>query len=61
MNLPDRTLVRKLAVVLVIKLFVLVGLWWGFVREERVAVSPESAAAQMLGPAPAPMSLSVQE
>jgi hypothetical protein len=61
MNLRDRTLVRKLAVVLVIKLFVLGGLWWVFVREERVAVSPETAATQMLGSSPAPLSKSVQE
>lgn len=61
MNLRDRTLVRKLAVVLVIKLFVLGGLWWVFVRHERVAVSPESAASQMLGPTSAPSSPSVQE
>ncbi len=52
---------RKLAVVLVIKLFVLGGLWWVFVREERVAVSPETAATQMLGSSPAPLSKSVQE
>lgn len=61
MNLPDRILIRKLAVVLVIKLLVLVGLWWGFVREERVVVSPEAAAAQMLDSRPAKISNSVQE
>jgi hypothetical protein len=54
MDLQDRFLVRKLAIVLVIKLAVLVGLWWGFVREQRVPVNTESAATQMLGSRPVP-------
>jgi hypothetical protein len=54
MDLRDQTLVRKLAVVLVIKLAVLTGLWWGFVREQRVPVDTDSAALQMLGSRPAP-------
>jgi hypothetical protein len=54
MDLRDRTLVRKLAVVLVIKLAVLTGLWWGFVRDQRVPVDTDSAAMQMLGSRPAP-------
>ncbi|MEZ5706966.1 MAG: hypothetical protein R3E56_17945 [Burkholderiaceae bacterium] len=49
MNLQDRTLVRKLAVVLVIKLAVLVGLWWWFVRDQRVPVDAGATASQMLG------------
>jgi hypothetical protein len=44
----DKTLVRKLAVVLVIKLAVLTALWWSFVREQRVAVDGERVAAQFL-------------
>ncbi|WP_431149769.1 cytochrome oxidase putative small subunit CydP [Acidovorax facilis] len=54
MDLRDRLLVRKLAVVLVIKLAVLTGLWWGFVRDQRVPVDTDSAATQMLGSRPAP-------
>ena len=58
MNFQDRTLVRKLATVLVIKLAVLVALWWGFVRDQRVPVDVDAAASQMLGAklAPAPTS-----
>jgi hypothetical protein len=44
----DKTLVRKLAVVLLLKLAVLVALWWGFVRDERVTVDPSRVAAQFL-------------
>jgi len=43
---------RKLAIALAIKLLVLTGLWWGFVREQRVPVDTDAAAAQMLGPGP---------
>ena len=57
MDLRDRPLVRKLAVVLVIKLAVLTGLWWGFVRDQRVPVDTDSAAMQMLGSRPAPTDL----
>jgi hypothetical protein len=57
MDLRDRTLVRKLAVVLVIKLAVLIGLWWGFVRDQRVPVDTDSAAMQMLGSRPVPTDL----
>lgn len=51
MNPPDRTLVRKLAFVLVLKLVVLVALWWFFVNEQRVAVDGAGIATQLLGPA----------
>lgn len=61
MRFHDRSLIRKLAIVLVIKLAVITGLWWGFVREQRVPVDAQSAAAQMLGASPAPTSKSVQE
>jgi len=49
MDPRDRLLLRKLATVLVIKLLVLMGLWWGFVREQQVPVDPHAAARQMLG------------
>jgi len=44
----NKTLAKKLAVVLVIKLAVLVALWWGFVREQRVTLDADSVAAQFL-------------
>jgi len=50
MNPQDRILVRKLAVVLVIKLAVLVALWWVFVREYRVTPPEAGVATQLLGP-----------
>jgi hypothetical protein len=55
----DRTphpLSRKLAIVLVIKLVVLTGLWWGFVRDERVPVDTDRVAARLLGPLQTPPS-----
>lgn len=48
-------LARKLAVVLVLKLAVLLGLWWGFVREQRVHVDSQRVAAQLLQPAAKPL------
>ena len=50
MNFSDKTLVKKLAVVLVLKLAVLVALWWVFVREQHVAVDENNVAAQFLTP-----------
>ncbi|MDP1886452.1 cytochrome oxidase putative small subunit CydP [Polaromonas sp.] len=41
---------RKLALVLVIKLAVLMALWWFFVRDQRVPVDGEGVATQLLGP-----------
>ena len=40
----DQVLVRRLAVVLAIKLVLLFGLWWGFVRDQRVTVDASSMA-----------------
>ncbi len=61
MQFHDRSLIRKLAVVLVVKLLVLTGLWWAFVHEQRVPVDAETAAAQMLGAVPASIPTSAQE
>ena len=47
-----KTLVRKLAIVLVLKLAVLVALWWGFVREQHISVDGASVAAQFLQSVP---------
>ena len=54
---------RKLALVLVIKLAVLAGLWWGFVRDQRAAVTTARATAPIIGtrPTPAPMTSTTQE
>jgi hypothetical protein len=60
MDLRYRFLLRKLAVVLAIKLVFLTGLWWGFVREQRVAVDTDAAVSQMLGSRPMPH-VSIQE
>ena len=49
MKLQDKTLLKKLALALVIKLVLLAALWWGFVRDQRVAVDGDAAAAQLLG------------
>jgi hypothetical protein len=44
----DQLLVKRLAWVLVIKLLVLYGLWWGFVRDQRVTVDASGMAMQTL-------------
>ena len=49
MKPQDKILVQRLAVVLVIKLAVLMALWWAFVREQSVAVDSQATAAQLLG------------
>lgn len=49
MTPQDKTLVKKLTLALLVKLVVLFGLWWGFVREQRVAVDAQTAATQLLG------------
>lgn len=56
MLLLKNPLVKKLAVVLLIKLALLTALWWGFVRDQRVTVDTNSVAAQFLqnGPIPTP-------
>lgn len=49
MKLQDKILLKKLAIALVVKLVLLTALWWGFVRDQRVAVDGAAAAAQLLG------------
>ena len=48
MKLADQLLVKRLGVVLVIKLVLLFGLWWGFVRDQQVTVDANGMAAQEL-------------
>jgi hypothetical protein len=50
----DKTLTRKLALVLLVKLALLLSLWWGFVREQRVTVDADKVAAQLLQGVPTP-------
>ena len=50
MNLADKTLVKKLVYVLVIKLILLIALWWFFIRDQKVAVDENSVANQFLSP-----------
>lgn len=48
MKPADHMLVKRLGVVLVIKLVLLFGLWWGFVRDQRVTVDASGMASQAL-------------
>ena len=51
MHFSDPTLLKKLALVLVLKLAILLALWWVFVRQQSVAVDASGVAAQLLQPA----------
>jgi hypothetical protein len=51
MNVSNRYLVNKLAIALVLKLVILMALWWVFVRDQGVAVDDNVVAAQLLQPA----------
>jgi hypothetical protein len=44
----DITLAKKLVLVLLVKLTLLLVLWWGFVREQRVTVDADKVASQLL-------------
>lgn len=50
MSAPQDRLVRHLAIAIALKLVVLVGLWAAFVREERVSVDVDAAAAHLSAP-----------
>jgi hypothetical protein len=56
MKPADHVLVKRLGVVLLIKLLLLFGLWWGFVLEQRVTVDASGMATQVL----VPVSVSVE-
>ncbi len=49
MNRQDRSLVEKLALVLVIKLLVLTAMWWFLVHDQRLPISSDGVAAELLG------------
>lgn len=48
MTLSDQILLRRLGLVLAIKLALLFGLWWGFVRDQQVVVGASDMAARAL-------------
>ena len=54
MNPRDRNLARKIALVMLLKLALLLALWWSFVREQRVTVDADKVAAQLLQGVPMP-------
>jgi hypothetical protein len=51
----DKTMARKLALLLLLKFALLLALWWGFVREQRVTVDSEKVATQLLQGGPTPV------
>ena len=51
MNLTDRRLLRYLVHAVLIKLVVLVLLWWAFVRDARLPVDADATARQVGAPA----------
>ncbi|MFT7724626.1 MAG: hypothetical protein QM788_17650 [Roseateles sp.] len=53
MQRDERRLVRHLAWVLAVKLLALAGLWWGFVRDQRLSPDAASAAQHIVAPTPA--------
>lgn len=54
MTLTDRRLLRHLAMAIVIKLVLLAGLWWGFVRDHRMAIDNDAVAIHVASPATPP-------
>ncbi len=55
MTRDENRLVRHLAIAILVKLALLVALWWGFVRDHRVTVDADRAAAQIGATAPIPL------
>lgn len=47
MKASQDRLVRHLVIAVALKLVVLTGLWWAFVRDERVGVDADRAAAHL--------------
>jgi hypothetical protein len=47
MKAAQDRLVRHLVIAVALKLVVLTGLWWAFVRDERVGVNADRAAAHL--------------
>lgn len=49
MSPSDRRLVQHLVIAVVVKLLVLVALWWVFVRDERVTPDSGQVATHVMG------------
>lgn len=47
MRPDERRLLRHLVIAVVVKLAVLVGLWWGFVRDQRVDADTAQTATHL--------------
>jgi len=47
MSPADQRLMRHLVIAVAVKLVLLVGLWWAFVRDARVEVDPAAAAQHL--------------
>ncbi|MES2160963.1 MAG: cytochrome oxidase putative small subunit CydP [Pseudomonadota bacterium] len=47
---PDKRLLRRLTFAVLIKLAVLAGLWWAYVRDSRVVVDAEVIAHRLAAP-----------
>ncbi len=47
--MTDRRLLRELGIVLILKLLLLFGLWWAFVRDERIDVDAAKVAQVIVG------------
>ena len=54
MTPDERRLVRHLVTAVLVKLAVLVGLWWGFVRDQRVEAGAAQTAAHIGAITPVP-------
>ena len=50
MKTPDRSLLTKLAIAVMVKLVLLVGLWWVFFHDQGVAVDAQLVSDQLLSP-----------
>ena len=46
-KVDENPLLRHLVIAVVLKLVVLTALWWAFVRDERVSIDVERAAAHL--------------
>ncbi|WP_202416625.1 cytochrome oxidase putative small subunit CydP [Duganella qianjiadongensis] len=50
MRHPDHRLLRHLIIAVLVKLVLLTGLWWAFVRDARVEVDTTAVARHLGGP-----------
>lgn len=50
MRHPDKPLLRHLIIAVLVKLVLLTGLWWAFVRDARVEVDTTAVTRHLGGP-----------